>query len=259
MTAIQTTWTPEPFQPFFWLDAGIPDLVETDSNGRCIAWRDKTNNDIDFTQSNDSYKPTDVSPGDYVGIDGAEVLDKENSFLDNVDEGEIFVVARETQSIDNQNTSCIGGFGGESTSGSVANGYWSWNNNDVYDAFGVETRQNNIYTVTAQTKSIRARKANLNDGYVLRVDGQEEYTNSGAPVGFQDPDTPYVRILNGEDNEGRGRLGDLRTGNQRAYEIIMFDKALTLEETEKVEGYLAWRHGLEAQLPVAHPYKENPP
>jgi hypothetical protein len=42
-------------------------------------------------------------------------------------------------------------------------------------------------------------------------------------------------------------------------EVIVTEDALTLEDRQKTEGYLAWKWGLEGSLPVGHPYKNAAP
>ena len=42
-------------------------------------------------------------------------------------------------------------------------------------------------------------------------------------------------------------------------EIIFCDEEHSDDTRNKVEGYLAWKWGLEASLPAAHPYKSSPP
>jgi hypothetical protein len=42
-------------------------------------------------------------------------------------------------------------------------------------------------------------------------------------------------------------------------EIIVYSNVLTTSQVGQVEGYLAWKWGLSANLPVGHPYKRNPP
>jgi hypothetical protein len=37
-------------------------------------------------------------------------------------------------------------------------------------------------------------------------------------------------------------------------EIILYDSAITTQDRQKVEGYLAWKWGLQASLPSNHPY-----
>jgi hypothetical protein len=42
--------------------------------------------------------------------------------------------------------------------------------------------------------------------------------------------------------------------NTQIAELLYFNSALTTTETQLVEGYLAWKWGLQANLPVGHPY-----
>ena len=43
------------------------------------------------------------------------------------------------------------------------------------------------------------------------------------------------------------------------FEILMFNRYLGITDRQKVEGYLAWKWGLQASLPVGHPYKSAAP
>lgn len=47
--------------------------------------------------------------------------------------------------------------------------------------------------------------------------------------------------------------------SSKVAELIIFSEQLTTADRQKVEGYLAWRYNLEAQLPQNHPYKSAPP
>jgi hypothetical protein len=42
-------------------------------------------------------------------------------------------------------------------------------------------------------------------------------------------------------------------------EIIMTSSVLSTADRQLIEGYLAWKWGLQGQLPVGHPYKNSPP
>lgn len=42
-------------------------------------------------------------------------------------------------------------------------------------------------------------------------------------------------------------------------EIVSTETILSTENRQKLEGYLAWKWGLEANLPIDHPYKNTPP
>lgn len=42
-------------------------------------------------------------------------------------------------------------------------------------------------------------------------------------------------------------------------EILVFPEAVPEELRQRIEGYLAWKWGVQAKLPVAHPYSSEPP
>ena len=43
------------------------------------------------------------------------------------------------------------------------------------------------------------------------------------------------------------------------YEVIMYNSSLNRAQQQQVEGYLAWKWGLQGTLPASHPYKMFPP
>ena len=56
------------------------------------------------------------------------------------------------------------------------------------------------------------------------------------------------------------RAGDLE-GSTNAYicEFLLYNGVLSLAQRQQVEGYLAWKWGIQAQLPANHPYVAGPP
>ena len=42
-------------------------------------------------------------------------------------------------------------------------------------------------------------------------------------------------------------------------ELVFYNTALSDSDREKIEGYLAWKYNLTSNLPIGHPYKNNPP
>ena len=47
--------------------------------------------------------------------------------------------------------------------------------------------------------------------------------------------------------------------NTRLSEVLLINATLSTTNRQKLEGYLAWKWGLEANLPAGHPYKTTPP
>jgi hypothetical protein len=43
------------------------------------------------------------------------------------------------------------------------------------------------------------------------------------------------------------------------YEIIVYDGIMTSLQRQQIEGYLAWKWGIQANLPAGHPYKTAAP
>jgi hypothetical protein len=47
--------------------------------------------------------------------------------------------------------------------------------------------------------------------------------------------------------------------NGKMSEFVFVSGTLSTADRQKVEGYLAWKWGTQADLPVGHPYKNSPP
>jgi hypothetical protein len=43
------------------------------------------------------------------------------------------------------------------------------------------------------------------------------------------------------------------------HEVMNFTSTLTTDDRQKVEGYLAWKYGVQTNLPAGHPYFSSPP
>jgi hypothetical protein len=77
-------------------------------------------------------------------------------------------------------------------------------------------------------------------------------TASGGPTGTQD--TATVNLYIGHDNYPGE---DFITGT--ISECLLYTSLLTQSQRQEVEGYLAWKWGLQGSLPSTHPYKLFPP
>ena len=45
--------------------------------------------------------------------------------------------------------------------------------------------------------------------------------------------------------------------NGVVYEMLLYDRSLAIEDRQQVEGYLAWKYGIQTVLPATHPYRGN--
>ena len=85
--------------------------------------------------------------------------------------------------------------------------------------------------------------------FVNGTEGATVVTGVGAPQATATTVTLGVLRLDTPD----------RTNMVTAEYIIANGAQATVANRQRVEGYLAWKWGLEANLPVDHPYKNTPP
>lgn len=81
--------------------------------------------------------------------------------------------------------------------------------------------------------------------YRAAFNGVDYYTNTSNVVGAQ---TGAVHL---------GVSGNYFDG--QIAEVIICNSFLTTTDRQNVEGYLAWKWGLQASLPVGHPWVDSPP
>ncbi len=86
-----------------------------------------------------------------------------------------------------------------------------------------------------------------------RVNGINR-TTSQNPVGFVEENDEFTTNLS-----IRAWRTDNTVGSSLLGEVLIFNRSLSLEETEQMEGYLAEKWNLQGNLPSTHPYKTRGP
>ena len=84
-----------------------------------------------------------------------------------------------------------------------------------------------------------------------------EYVNGSTSsslsvTGFSASDTASYVYIGTRDNKGT-------TFNGYMCELIVYNQMIGLTAQQKIEGYLAWKWGIQASLPAGHPYKSARP
>jgi hypothetical protein len=110
-----------------------------------------------------------------------------------------------------------------------------------------------------------------NGSYIVSPSSYVVPLNSNAIIGFSSSATNNFLFYNGSNTAyaSTGALpsannstwflfGDARTSinavtDENIYEFVGFNTILTREQQQSVEGYLAWKWGLQASLPPTHP------
>lgn len=117
----------------------------------------------------------------------------------------------------------------------------------------IASYRNNVrYTLTSITPGTPFLAVSLYTGAsnIMYLNGG---TGSGSAFSFTLNTGSYTVAC---DNSNAGYMGYM-TGN--IGELLVYSNALTTSQRQQVEGYLAWKWGLQTLLPVIHPYKIGPP
>ncbi len=232
-------WIPTASQTLFWYDAADQSTV-TSSAGKVSSWADKGPNGYNLTQSTSSYQPSYQTTGwnsgtkpylDWGNVSNAKSLVNTTSM--NV--REIFVVAQ---------------FDGGSTFGNFE-GLVAPSNASIIIFTGV-------YSGTSWYPSGTVFGTNF------FLNGE---TAAGAPPmpGLASPGLVHGRTSTLTTIPGFtvGMDRDYNTLNRgwrgKIAEVIGYTSALTVSERQKIEGYLAWKWGIQSSLVTGHPYQSVKP
>jgi hypothetical protein len=90
--------------------------------------------------------------------------------------------------------------------------------------------------------------------YICNTNSLTHFVN-GSSIGSVANPTSYNATLTTQI--GASASSERLTGT--IHEIVVYNSTLTQTNREYVEGYLAWRWGLESQLPSSHPFKNSAP
>lgn len=246
-------WTPKELSLLsLWLDADDPSSLTWSSVSRpaVSAWNDKSGNGRHLTQSVEGNQPTVATAAQ----NGRNVVrfDGVNSFLS----GGGSMLNLETADL-----SIVGAFRNETnsyvlskTSGGVnATAEWTFSSSGC-QAFMTGAVVNTLQASNTNATKIQSWVLDRSDSSTLWTNGAQADQDLG-PTNFSDANAINAALLlmGSSSNTSASRLqGDV-------YEIVLSRTALSVTDRQSVEGYLAHKWGLAANLPSDHPHKSGPP
>jgi|DEB0MinimDraft_6_1074348.scaffolds.fasta_scaffold16219_4 hypothetical protein len=220
----ESVWNPSMIQTALWLDAADTGTI-TESGGAVSQWNDKSGNGRNFTQSTAILQPIYSN----AGLNGLPAISFVSQYL---------IFSPFESVINNSAFSIFFAGSGELFSGSTAavpRFYFS-STNIAYNA-------NNIAPWPSNTSSRIAEWSfdGINQHQVF-IDGSSVATATQAvTTGFV---TTYQIGRAGNDDS-----------NGFFAEYVFVPGAISTDIRQKIEGYLAHKWGLTANLPSDHPYK----
>jgi len=271
-TLTGTTFSPSSMISLqLWLDAADQSSI-TLSGSSVTTWNDKSGNGYNFTQSTSGNRPT-YSVTSQNNRNTITFTSANSTYL--VGTGTTNFMGTNSISVygifkTNNNTTTSSVFAKSlygSASGRILYGFReSGTPGNINGGIGVASGPN-AYTNISDTYSVGTWRI---FGFVSNRSGWTNTTyQNGTSVGTititSDTTTnltnTYPMIVGGYNNSTGGvsppQAGYYLDGG--VGELLVFNSALTTYERQRVEGYLAWKWGIQTSLPAGHPYLSAAP
>lgn len=234
-----------------WLDA--EDASTITLNGSTVSqWNDKSGNGRNVSQATATNQPTYQATGlnakPTLSSDGNDVLRGTVTINELADAVSVFCVSTlETTSASYARLVSYQASGNPNDFGNSAS--FSLSRNIALQEYFLYRNNASVATIatTYSQASIIGAIYNGTNG-TLYEDGTA--STSGASVGAFGK-TATLSIFN--------TVAGTETWVGKVSEIVMASSALSTINRQRLEGYLAWKWGLESSLPSTHPYKLLPP
>ena len=231
-----------------WLDGADSNTISFSSGTNVSTWTDKSGQGNTATAVASGFgstvPPTYTASNKYVNFGGSSAMTNALSASSNVES--VFVVGSVTSLASNS-------FLGGTASGSITTGGRQFRVSSG-GTYGTLTYANGGGTTYANIAMVSPFGAN--------VIGLLGYTvNAGAPVLYEygsslgtgtTPSFTTSRITVIGARGAAGSYTEALTGN--IYEILIYNTLLSTTQRQIIEGYLAWKWGLQANLSVSHPF-----
>jgi methionine-rich copper-binding protein CopC len=247
------TWTPADLSnKALWLDAADAGTITL--NGSTVSqWNDKSGNGRNVAQSNAAKQPTYstgyLNGNNAISFDGTGRSLSAGTATINLSQpfnrfivGKFLTKSSQSVIVDGNNGSGAGGqqvfYNGESAG--------SWRMACDAPAYAKSIS----YGTSDFNNHIHFHNLNGASTY-YSIDGATTLSGPGDPGSTGQPGICIGNIRN-EFVTGYGFQGYV-------YEIILTTGTLSPADRQKIEGYLAWKWGTQASLPVGHPYESAAP
>ena len=237
-----STYTPLSAFPLLWLDASVSSSFTFASANNISIWADRSGNGNNATQATAGLQPTYTT--NTVNLNGSQWFAVNLDFIAGHDFS-AFVVLNNTNYVNiygaltagNGSSSLHNGFANSST---YRVNYWG---NDYGPSISAAYH-------AGSTNLINIDWVNTgNVGKSVRANGNLE--GSAGQTGG-------ISAMSGGGTIGNVVGQGILSGT--IYEIIfILDTNITTTNRNKLEGYLAWKWGIQSYLPSGHPYLSGPP
>ena len=250
---VGTPWTPANITTSLWLDAGDASTITLNST-TVSQWNDKSGNSRNATQGSSVQQPTYTSNSQngygIISFDGSN---------DNLDISSTTVITS-----GNANFGVFAAYKPKSTTyGTILANYSAGNFQllfgsqtiapylapwGLYNNASLDLDSDN-YTQNANLFISCVRTGGSVVGY---TNGTTKNTVANSASVYTGANTASVWTLGANTDNSE-------VANMDLYELIVINGTVSTDTRQRTEGYLAWKWGLQANLPNDHPYKNIAP
>jgi hypothetical protein len=266
-------WTPAQLTTALWLDAADAGTITL--NGSTVSqWDDKSGNSRNFAQATAANQPTYSAT--VLGGKPALTFDGASDFMsagDTLDVGttNLTIMTVVKYATDNQTGVIVG----KSLAGPSGPGRYSLGRRLTSGgAFGTGSPFNSFLVEGQAVGAFAAVADSSTNTKIIGGEWSRAVPNGYDKVwdnGTNTVTVPYAGDTATLDNTNELWIGAYQspTGttpptlgsyiNGQIAEVVIALSALSTDNRQKLEGYLAWKWGTQADLPFDHPYKNTPP
>jgi hypothetical protein len=232
-----------------WLDASDSSTI-TQSNGNITNWTDKSGNNYNATAARAglTYTSAAINSKNAIFFPGAPTYTFLSGTATNGTPNITFFIVATAISTMPQYTRLFG-FGGAADYNNIGNMTTIWN-----QPGGLIVERNQVIAPTTNPiisdVPFFTTIAISGTSVLGYINGTNSLTGTTTSTNFTYAQYQIGGYTGGQIGiEWHGHIG----------EIIVYNAALTTAQRQQIEGYLAWKWGLQASLPVGHPYKSAAP
>ena len=244
-------WTPAQIPTALWLDAADNSTI-IQSNGRVSQWNDKSGNNCNVSQATAENRPTvtaaALNGSNVLSFNGSHFLASTNSFpIIGNPAFSVFCVYLKSVATGGS----IMGWGDSSVALRAAGFFdtgayaaWAFAGNNNFPTTAVAA---GAWVIANYSKSAGAIST-TSKAYRNGLDVKTGTPSSSAP----DIASDLLRVGQWSSLGTNRLLGSMA-------ELIVTSSDSSDNDRQLMEGYLGWKWGLAANLPIGHPYKNTPP
>lgn len=259
-------WTPAQISTALWLDASDSSTV-TLSGSEVTQWNDKSGNGLNCSQATSANRPIIASAAqnslNTIRFVASDYLSA-SSNITLTTAFTLFIVAKNRIRKDWNGLFRIGTSAGLASNVSNLEIYWQAGSSNSGNFVGIVNRGETLKGIILDSALPNVNNYYITSTQASGTDAITAYQNGTLQV----PSTVIGSgpMLPSAANPYYVGIGYPASGNaaQAALdgdicEIVVLNTVASTTTRQLIEGYLAWKWGLQANLPINHPYKNNPP